>query len=78
MSSRLAPPPVTPIEAYLRRSDWQLAVLVVALVTVPGALELFDETGSGRLRAGGVGRDAPAPGSERTVAGRHVRPPRSC
>jgi hypothetical protein len=69
---------VTPLDAYVRRGDWQLSVLVVTLVAVPGALDLFQACASGRVRAGGVARDAPVTGSERTVAGRHVRPPRSC
>ncbi len=71
----LGPPAVRPLEAYLRRTDWQLAVLVVALVVVPGALELFDAPDTrweATARSGAVGA------SLRTVAGRHVRPPRSC
>ncbi len=72
---KLRPPVGTPIEAYLRRTDWQLAVLVVALAVVPGALELFDAPDS---RAEAAARTAPAGRPQRTVAGRHVRPPRSC
>jgi hypothetical protein len=74
----LAPPPVTPIEAYLRRRDWQLAVLVVTLVAVPGALDMFRAAVSQRAQAGEVARSLPVAGAERIVVGRHVRPPRSC
>jgi hypothetical protein len=76
--SQLAPPPATPIEAYLRRSDWRLAVLVVTLVAVPGALDLFQQVPAGHVRPDGGARHAPASRRARTVAGRHVRPPRSC
>jgi hypothetical protein len=76
--SAIAPPPVAPLEAYLRRSDWRLAVLVVTLVAVPGALDLFQAAPSERPRAGGAERVARSPGTQRTAAGRHVRPPRSC
>ena len=79
VASDLSPCPVTPIEAFLRRRDWQLAVLTVALVVVPGALDQFGESGPDGKGAGRVAaRDGPRGRPHRTGTGRHVRPPRAC
>ena len=60
----------------MTRGDWQLAALVVALVVVPGAVDGF-EARLARM-ADNASSDLNPSGPERWVAGRHVRPPRSC
>ncbi|MDQ4098177.1 MAG: hypothetical protein M3144_09955 [Actinomycetota bacterium] len=72
--SVLTVPLISPLQDYLRRNDWQLAALVVALVVVPGAVDLV----SGRARGRSASQEDAAVCPPRTIAGRHVRPPRSC
>lgn len=73
-----------PLEAFARRTDWQLATLLVALVVVPGAVDAYGDHGAaGSVRAtatatavvdAGAGRAAGRPGRRGTP----VRPPRAC
>lgn len=67
-----APGPV-PIDAFQRRADWQLATLLVALVLVPGAVDIV---GDRPVRTTVVAASNPVtrPGGR----GQPVRPPRSC
>jgi hypothetical protein len=74
IARRPPPPAVSPIEDILRAADWQLAVLVVALVVLPGALDQIEA--AHRLAPEPIG-DVPR-ATKWSVRGRHVRPPRSC
>src|SRR5215210_4762444 len=73
LAIELAPPPVHPLEAWARRSEWQQAALVVALVLVPGAAAAFE---SARAQVPVVASGPTPASTHRRVRG--VRPPRSC
>ena len=62
------------LDLFARRSDWQLATLLVALVLAPGsaAADAGEHLGRALRRA-----EAPSPG-RRCGRGQPVRPPRSC
>jgi hypothetical protein len=66
--------PATSLDVFARRTEWQLATLLVALVVVPGATDAF---GSSPGTAPPRSSDTP-PRRHGHPATRAIRPPRSC
>ncbi|MDY7105192.1 MAG: hypothetical protein S0880_28740 [Actinomycetota bacterium] len=67
--------PATSLDLFARRTEWQLATLLVALVVVPGALDAYEQSNvaSTPRRASDT-----TPRRHGHPATRTIRPPRSC
>ena len=71
---RLAPPSLTPLDAFERREEWRFALLLLALVAAHGGTVTIEGSVS---KATGT-RTSASPPASAVAPRRGVRPPRSC
>jgi hypothetical protein len=71
----LAPPDATPLDPHDRRAEWELALLVLALMAAPGGGSVVQE---GSVVAAPRSARGTTGARRARAAGRLIRPPRGC